>query len=264
MDLSIIIPAKNEPYLQQTIDDVFYKAKNDIEVIVILDGYWPVPQLITRDHLVIVHKGRSHGMRSAINTGASLVKGKYLLKCDAHCAFESDFDEKLVRASGKDMLQVPRRYILNPEAWDRTEKYYDFEYIEKDTLKGRKWPEYANRIDGQKLPDLMTFQGSCWFMEKALFEKIGGLDEKNYGGMGREAQEVCLKVWLSGGSCVRNLDTWYAHWNKPGKFVLKSKEEKQKSEARAKEIWLNDAWPGAVRKLDWLIEKFKPVPGWHQ
>ena len=45
-DVSIIIPARNEVFLQKTVSDLLTKAEGDIEVIVILDGYWPTPQLI--------------------------------------------------------------------------------------------------------------------------------------------------------------------------------------------------------------------------
>jgi len=31
----------------------------------------------------------------------------------------------------------------------------------------------------------------------------------------------------------------------------------------SKNLWLKDKWPQATRKLSWLIEKFKPIPDWH-
>jgi hypothetical protein len=34
--------------------------------------------------------------------------------------------------------------------------------------------------------------------------------------------------------------------------------------AYSKELWLNNRWPKAIHKLDWLIEKFKPIPDWHE
>ena len=37
--LSIIIPARNEVYLNRTIKDLQDKATGDIEIIVVLDGY---------------------------------------------------------------------------------------------------------------------------------------------------------------------------------------------------------------------------------
>ena len=104
----------------------------------------------------------------------------------------------------------------------------------------------------------MTFQGSCWFMHRKFFFEIGGEDEINYGWTGREAQEISLKTWLSGGRCVLDKNTWYAHYNKPKEEVVVSSSQKKKSVAFALDFW-NNQWKGP-RNLDWLYEKFSPVP----
>ena len=78
IDLSIIIPSLNEPFLQQTIDDILEKAKTNVEIIAMLDGYWP-ESLTGGDNLRIIHKGKTVGMRSNINAAARIAKGKYLL-----------------------------------------------------------------------------------------------------------------------------------------------------------------------------------------
>jgi glycosyltransferase involved in cell wall biosynthesis len=252
--ISIIIPARNEPYLQKTIDDLFLKAAGDIEVVAVLDGYWPDPPLKSYRRLKIIHRGTARGMRAGINAGARIAQGKYLMKCDAHCCFDPGFDEKLKADCEPDWTVVPRRYGLNVETWNRTDKLYEFEYIEKGTLKGRKWPEYADRVKDQEIVDLMTSQGSCWFTHLDRFWELGGLDEINYGIMGREAQETCLKTWLSGGRYVLNRKTWYAHWSKPKKHVIKN-PEKSKSVAAIQAEFPEE-------KLLPLIERFAPVPGW--
>jgi hypothetical protein len=200
-------------------------------------------------------------MRAAINAGARVAQGKYLMKCDGHCLFDEGFDVKLAQDCRHNWTLVPRRYILNAEDWSRDDsKVYEFEYIDLPSFKGRKWPEYAERIDDRLLVNLMTFQGSCWFMRRERFWYLGGLDDINYGGMGREAQEVSLKTWLSGGRQLLSRKTWYAHWNKPKSTYPGRGVEKEKSIAYAKELWLNDKWPLQERKLSWLIEKFSPLP----
>ena len=190
MDMvSVIIPAFKERYLQNTIDDILKNAAGDIEVIVCLDGYWPKPPLKNDERVKIIHHGESKGMRAAINSAAKMANGKYLLKCDAHCAFAEGFDEALKKECAYDWLVVPVRYSLDSRKWQRKEhKKYEFEYISSDDLKGKRWPSYAKRVEGQTLPDLMTFQGSCWFMHtKRCFDHVCE-DEINYGKMGREAQ----------------------------------------------------------------------------
>ena len=261
-DVSVIIPARNEPYLQQTVDDLFSKAKGEIEVIVVLDGWWPVP--IVRDHpnLILIHRGVSQGMRPAINSAARIAKGKYLLKCDAHCIFDEGFDEKLRSNCEYDWTVVPVRYGLDVVNGKRTDEIHEFQYIKRANLKGREWPEYAERVNGQMVVDLMTSQGSCWFMHRQRFFDLGGLDDVNYGKMGREAQEVCLKAWLSGGRYVLNRNTWYAHWSKPSVNYPGRSVEKAKSIEYATHIWKQNLWPMQTRKLSWLVEKFAPVPTW--
>jgi len=260
--VSIIIPSRNEPYLQKTIDSLLNSAHGDIEIIVILDGYWPNPIIKDNLKVILIHNSESKGMRASINAGARIAKGKYILKCDAHCCFDEGFDTKLIKDCEYDWTIVPRRYGLDVDKWERTDKFYDFEYIEKDILKGKKWPEYEVRTDGKSIVDLMTSQGSCWFMHKDRFFNLGGLDEINYGGMGREAQEVCLKSWLSGGKYLLNRNTWYAHWSKPKEYVLSDRIGKEKSVKHATDFWINNKWPLQKHNLQWLIDKFAPVPGW--
>src|SRR3990172_6113558 len=142
-DVSIIIPARNEVFLQKTVSDLLTKAEGDIEVIVILDGYWPTPQLVEDDRLKIIHRGKPLGMRAAINAGAAIAKGKYLMKCDAHCMFAQGFDILLAADCQDNWVVIPRRYALDAEKWEIFEnpKYpIDYMYLSKE-LHGEVWHE---------------------------------------------------------------------------------------------------------------------------
>jgi glycosyltransferase involved in cell wall biosynthesis len=254
--ISIIIPARDEIYLSRTIEDLIAKSESDIEIVVVLDGYWQ--QDLSENQVVkYIHFGESKGMRRAINSAVAVATGAYLLKIDAHCAIQKGYDKKLVRDCKENMVIVPTRYELDTEKWgQKKDRKHEFEYIERGTLKGRKWPEYAERVNGQKLPKLMTMQGSCWFMHRSFYDRIGGIDADNFGSMGREAQEVSIKTWLSGGELVLSRNVWYAHWNKPKEHVIKGvKAEKVKSVD-----YIIKTWP--EEKLKPIIEIFKPVPGW--
>lgn len=259
------MPARNEKYLQKTVDSCFDKAEGPIEIVVVLDGYWPDPPITGRKNLVIIHSGETRGMRSSINTAVAASKYDYILKFDAHVTAAKGFDKQLVEDCKEwNWVLVPTRYSLDTRTWDkRDDKKYEFEYFCSEDLKGKRWPEYADRVSGEQICDLLTTQGSCWFMTRKMWDFIGGEDEVNYGQMGREAQEICLKTWLSGGRFVLTRNTWYAHWSKSRGHVIKlDRTEKQKSIEYAKDVWLNDKWPKAVRTLSWLIEKFAPVPTW--
>ena len=263
--VSVIIPARNEPYLQRTIDGILNAASGEVEITAVLDGYWPEPVLRDDDRVRLIHFSESRGMRAAINAAARVSQGEYLLKCDAHCLFCKDFDLLLAKdCIHQDWTIVPRRYRLNVENWEAiTDKVYDFQYIRKNDLKGKDWPEYAERaIEGQYIFDLMTSQGSCWFMHRDRFWELGGLDDVNYGAMGREAQEVCLKSWLSGGRYALNRNVWYAHWSKDRGLYHGMKGEKQKSVQFALDCWTGNKWPMQKHDLDWLVGRFAPVPTW--
>ena len=261
--LSILIPARDEPYLQHTIDDIFSKARGDIEVIAVLDGYWPSPPLKDHPRLVQVHNSKPIGMRGSINAAARIAQSKFILKCDAHCLFAEGFDEVLSNDCEHDWTLVPVRYGLDAEKWERVDKKkFEFQYIRQYDLKGKNWPEYAERVkNGHKLVDLMTTQGSCWFMHRKRFWELGGLDDENYGAMGKEAQEVCLKTWLSGGRFVLDRNTWYAHWSKPVGMYSDMRSEKHKSAEHVVKYWKGNDLP-YKRDLDWLVRKFEPVPTW--
>jgi len=262
--VSAIIPARNEPYLQQTIDSLLNNAEGEIEVIAVLDGYWPEQPIKDDKRVVLIHNTEAQGMRSSINAAARIARGEYLMKTDAHCCFDKGFDVKLAQDCKPTWAMVPERYSLDINSWNRNSKKCSHEYIEKDTLKGRVWLKREFKTKDDRLSDLMTSQGSCWFMHLQRFFDIGCLDEDNHGGMGREAQEVCLKTWLSGGRYVLNRSTWYAHWSKPKEHVISDKKGKKKSVDYAVDLWMNDKWPMAKKTLGWLINRFAPVPTWDE
>ena len=285
MKVSIIIPARNEPYLNQTIDDIFIKASGEIEVIVILDGYWPQKLPTDRKNLIIVHRSESKGMRNALNSAAAIATGRYLMKTDAHCMFAEGFDEILKKDCLGDTIAVPSRYSLDVDKWsvqrdDRppTEYLYmTYPYIKDDQfglgMHGRKWIGDTAGVKGWfylenlrqdiKIDDIMIWQGSCWFMRKSTFNDLDGLDERYSYNMFQEANELALKIWMFGGRLIINKNTWYAHWHKPtgsSSYRLSNRLKKQ-SEYASTWFWMNNKWPKSCRTMRWYIEKFQP-PSW--
>jgi glycosyltransferase involved in cell wall biosynthesis len=252
--VSVIIPAYREPFLAKTIESLHESARGSIEVIVVLDGYWPEEPL--GGNCVVVHPSHDIGMRTAINMGARVARGDYIMKCDAHCLFKPGFDLILKNDCEPNWVLVPVLYALDVDNWRRQGRRREFQFIRKSDMKGQDWPEFAERVDGQKLCDLMTSQGSCWFMRRDWFFKIGGEDDINYGGGGREAQEICLKTWTNGGRYTLDRNLWYAHWRKPRAYATKKRANRQKSEDYAIRHWQKE------KDISWLLEKFAPIPSW--
>jgi len=290
----MIIPSRNCKYVSNTVDSIMENATGDIEVIVLLDNYWPSPTIKDYPNLTIVHKPRVGGMRHSLNLGVQLAKGKYIAKCDDHCLFGKGFDEILQQDMEDDWLVNPSRYSLNENKWTKgrigpTEYLFITYPYKKDNLygnglHGKKWVgedgvgknmgegEFywrENHRKDMKIDDMMTFQGSFWFMTKEHYLRIGMLDEYHCDLMENEPQELGFKTWLSGGRCVVNKNTWYAHMHKNereldshGRTWKLSYEAMRETGRFQTWYWMNDRWPSATRKMRWFVEHFWPIPGW--
>src|SRR5687767_13818196 len=119
--LSVIIPSRNERFLPQTVADIYRHAVGEIQVICILDGYWPEPIIPDYPGLILLHRPESLGMRNALNSAAAIATGEYLMKCDAHCAFSEGFDQVLLADIEDNWIVIPRRDRLDAENWTRQE-----------------------------------------------------------------------------------------------------------------------------------------------
>lgn len=278
-DLSVIIPSRNEVYLEKTIESLLSAAEGEIEIIAVLDGYW-VDAIVENPKVIYLHFGKSKGMRNAINSGVAIAKSEHILKCDAHCLFDTWFDTKLIADSKPDWVVIPRRKRLNAKNWSVEQNAkldVDYEYLSypNDTgnwdggLHGRVWVErIKERLDKPEylIDDNMSAQGSCWFMHKDYFHKLELEDEENYGTFNHEFQEIGLKCWLSGGRVVTNKKTWYAHLHKNketgGRGYSLDGKQLEKGTAYTNRWLTNTAWHKQTLPFSWLIERFWPVPGW--
>jgi len=261
--LSVVIPSRNEVYLKNTINDLLNKSLQDIEIIAVLDGYWPSKEDLVEDPQVhYIHFTDPRGMRNAINTAVSLSSGEYILKTDAHCMFSEDYDVALLNNCDDTTVMVPRRYALDPVNWRIKEnpKYpVDYMYLDKN-FTGQVWHEKNKdkSLSTKMIDDLMSSQGSCWFMKRSYYDYLELMDEDSYGTFAKEFQEIGLKAWLSGGRVVVNKYCWYAHFHKTESrgYSLSSKES-QKAEEYVKK-WRDKGWSKQVKPLSWLFDKFSP------
>ena len=100
-DLSILIPARNEMFLGKTIESILENIEMDTEIISVLDGEQPDPQIPDNDRVNIVYLSKSIGQRAATNLACKLSQAKYVMKVDAHCSFDKGFDRKMIEAFEK-------------------------------------------------------------------------------------------------------------------------------------------------------------------
>jgi hypothetical protein len=276
---SVLIPSRNERFLVPTVRDLLAKAAGDVEIVVVLDGYWPDPPLPDDPRVKVLHHGKALGMRPSINAAVQIATGAYLLKCDAHVMWDQGYDAKLQADYLEDnWVLTARRYALDPEAWafDTSNPKYpiDYHYLSYPFerpgdptcgLHGTAWSERKRQRANVLLDEELSSQGSGWFMSRAQWERVGPLDVVNYGNFIQEFQEIGLKTWLGGGAVMVTKRTYYAHLYKGkryGRGYTMGGTNHARGAAFCTDYWMHDRWPGRVHDLRWLIERFAPVPTW--
>ena len=299
MDLSILIPARNEMFLKHTVEDILNNMRGDTEIIVALDGQWANPPIKDHERVTILYFPESIGQRAAQNQAARISRAKYVMKVDAHCAFDEGFDVKMVEEMQDNWTMVPimknlhvfdwvcekcgERWYMGPDpkkckndscdsdkfrremVWKPKRGINSTSYRFNRELRFKYFGQYKAKQKGD-IVETMSLQGSCFMCTR---EKYWGLDlcDESWGSWGQQGTEVALKTWLSGGRVVCNKKTWYAHMFRTRAGFNWPYPPPGKSQRRARKIsqdlFLNDKWPKATRKLQWLVDKFKPVPDWH-
>lgn len=297
-ELSILIPARNEMFLAKTVENILENIEADTEVIVVLDGVKADPPIAQNERVTVVYNSQSIGQRASTNVACKLSKAKYIMKVDAHCAFDKGFDKKMLDAihGHDDWTMVPTMKNLHAFDWVCPEGHRRYQgpsgpctICGKGTKRDLMWEakpspnsvsycfdstphfqyfgEYAKRPEGQgDITETMSLQGSCWMLTREKYWELNVCDEA-FGSWGSQGIEVAVKTWLSGGRVMVNRKTWYAHMfrTQGGDFgfpypIKVSDQEKAKSFAR--DLFFNNKWDKQVRSLSWLVEKFWPVKGW--
>ncbi len=301
-DLSILIPARNEMFLARTIQDVLENATGDTEIIAVMDGALADPPVAQHPHVHIIYHPQSIGQRAATNEAAKLSTAKYLMKCDAHCAFDKGFDVKLMADMHDDWTMVPTMRNLHAFDWvcqkcrsrryqgptptscqncdNTTDFVRDVVWIAKTNPQSKSYcfdstphfqyfREFNRRPEGRgDLTETMSLQGSCFLITREKYWELGVCDE-SFGSWGTQGIEVAIKTWLSGGRVIVNQKTWYAHMfrTQGGDFgfpyPLPGKQV-ERAKIHARELFFENKWEKQVHPLSWLVEKFWPVPGWTQ
>ena len=105
------------------------------------------------------------------------------------------------------------------------------------------------------LADTFWCQTDYWRNVLAQDESLGF-----WGGSG---VETSLRAWLSGGRVLVNKKCWVAHMFRPT-FPYKIKRD-QMSRNVMMDYWTSRDLPAKFRQksMDWLVERFAPVPTWH-
>lgn len=149
----------------------------------------------------------------------------------------------------------------------RFDKTLHFQYWgdlakQPENIKGALKLDGTNDINYR---ETMSIQGSCYILERKRYFSID-IDSDQFNSWGQNGTEVACKTWLSGGRCIANLNTWYAHTfrTRGGDFGFPYPNPQNKvNENRelSRQLFQKDQWPLATRKFQWLLDKFNP-PDW--
>jgi len=297
MELSVLLPARNEVWLAKTIENILENIEGDTEVITVLDGYWPNPPINDHPRVTIIHHTNPIGQRAGVNEGARLSQAKYIMKLDGHSAVDKGFDVKLMADCEYNWTVIPRMFNLHVFDWkclkcgatwyqgpdpskcskcdntsafekvilwkprDRTRN--DFARFD-NTMHFQYWKSYEKRKEAQgDIADVMSSVGASFFMHRERFLELGGLDEK-HGFWGQFGTEIACKSWLSGGRQVVNKNTWFSHMFRTqfGFPYHISGNAQERAREYSRWLWQGNNWNLQQRPLSWLIDKFAPVPTW--
>ncbi len=297
-DLSILIPARNEMFLARTVQDILDNIEGNTEVIIGLDGAWAEPVIKDHPRVTIFHVTESIGQRGMTNQLCRLSKAKYVMKADAHCAFDKGFDVKMIKEMHDDWTMVPVMRNLHAFNWvcsDGHSRYQgpsgvcsqcgkettrDVVWIAKNNPQSTSYcfdpephfqyfNEFKKRPEGTgDITETMSLQGSCFMMTRDKYWELNICDE-NFGSWGSQGIEVAVKTWLSGGRVVVNHKTWYGHMfrTQGGDFGFPyplSGSAVSNAKKTARDLFFKGTWEKQIKPLSWLVEKFMPVPGWTQ
>ena len=159
--LSIIIPALNEEvHLGRLLRSIKKQSFGNYEIIVADGGSRDKTKKIARLHNCVVVKGGSPAQGK--NAGAKKARGKLLLFLDADVVLEKNSLSRVLKEFKKKKLKIATFFLL-PASKEKTPKFlFTFFYNIPIFLLEKVLPHAAMGI----------------LIEKKLFEKLGGFDEK--------------------------------------------------------------------------------------
>ena len=219
--LSVVIPSYKDPWLINTINSLLKHSElgDQLEVIAVLDGYWPEFELVQDPRVRYIHLGKNVGMKEAINTGVRIARGEFIMRTDEHCDFGQGYDRILTEACEPNWIVTARRYFLDPDKWEIMDiPYIDYEKLVTQTIGDAKkytgfpWKERKEERKDIMIDETMAMQGSMWVMARVWWDKvIGELVSGSYGTHYQDQHEMIFKTWRAGGKIMVNKNTWFAH-----------------------------------------------------
>jgi len=300
VDLSVIVPSRQEMFLKRTVEDLLKNMRGETEIIVGLDGAWADPPLDDHPKVHIIHHSKSIGQRAITNECAKYSKAKYLMKLDAHCCVAENFDVQMMADMQDNWTMVPLMKNFHVFNWickkcgdiryqgptptscpkcDNTNDFYrEIIWFAKNNPQSTAYcfdsephfqyfREFKNRPEGKgDITETMSLQGSCFMVTRDKYFELN-LSDETFGSWGSQGIEVSVKTWLSGGRVVCNHKTWYGHLFRTQGLDFGfpydiSGRQVERAKKHARDLFYNNKFPKQILPSSWLLDRFWPIPGW--
>lgn len=265
-DLSILIPARNEEWLQRTIKDIEDHKEGDTEIL------WE-------------EDTEPMGQRALTNKLARQSKAKYVMKVDAHCSFSQGFDVKMMEDIDDRTIMAPSMMNLHAYDWncpehmrnyqgpkccDKAEKIEVWQPKYKPILSNYEFTKdlifnFSPKQDESDITETMCLQGSAWMVSREMYFDLNLCDEE-FGSWGQQGVELGCKGWLSGGRAVTTRKAYYAHLFRKEEEFPYQRDMKQVDHAHqySKDLFIKNNWDKAQYDFMWLIDKFNYPQDWRK
>lgn len=210
VDVSIIIPCKNEiNTLKSTVDSIMNSQNSlSFEIIVVDDASIDLSTKFLKSDSnkdiykdVILIKTNNVGCAVARNAGAKVAKGKYLFFCDAHIKVANGWLDNLVNT-----LKNTGAHLVTPCIGDMANTLSE--------CYGGTWNDKLQftwlLTKPKGITEIPMAGAAALGITKEVFKKINGFNHF-FQVYGVEDQELCLKAWLYGYKLVVNPNVKVQH-----------------------------------------------------
>jgi len=147
---------------------------------------------------VFLQTGGNYGFGGGSNRGATIARGKYLFFLNPDVWLQPDCLEELVRHAEADKIKVAGPLVLD----------YDSDQVQVIGASG--FDLFGGMIparSGERCDRLFAI-GTFFFIERELFQKLGGFDEELF--LYNEEMDLSWRSWIAGES-IRSIPAAHIH-----------------------------------------------------
>lgn len=211
VSVSIIIPVKDEWLLtKECVQRIIQHTKcKQIQIILVNNGSREKPPSLLLKHpfLTWIHNRWNRGFASAINQGLAIAQGEYLVCLNNDTRPGPCWLEQLIRV----LQEYPRCGMVGPVS----NRVIPEQKIQVPQLKTRaeidQFTKQYNQTNSSKWKKSKRLSGFCLVFPRAIYEKIGGMDER-YGLGTYEDDDYSYRLRKAGYHCVIAGDTYVHHY----------------------------------------------------